>query len=67
MDSLLPTGFILVVLPLAWLLLQVMCWWLLFRMSPERFRSSQSSSAEFCRPAELAVTDSAIRRSGASS
>jgi hypothetical protein len=27
MDSLLPTGFILVVLPVVWLVVQVLCWW----------------------------------------
>ncbi len=35
MDSLLPTGFILVVLSLSWLLVQGACLYLLFRFIPQ--------------------------------
>lgn len=35
MDSLLPTGFILVVLSLSWLLLQSACLYLMFRFIPQ--------------------------------
>ena len=33
MDTL-PTGFILVVLPAAWLVVQFLCWWVLYRFLP---------------------------------
>lgn len=35
MDTLLPTGFILVVLPAAWLALQILCWWGLSHLVPQ--------------------------------
>lgn len=35
MDTLLPTGFILVVLSLSWLLVQSACLYLLFRFIPQ--------------------------------
>ena len=41
MDSLLPTGFILVVLPLAWLLVQALCWWGMSRFIPQHSHSEQ--------------------------
>mgnify|MGYP001174251469 CR=1 FL=1 len=66
MDSLLPTGFILAVLPAGWLLMQLLCWWLLFRMSPERFRSSYSST-DVSRVADLTVIAAASGQSRISS
>lgn len=66
MDSLLPTGFILVVLPAVWLLMQLLCWWLLFRVSPERFCSSYSST-DVSRVADLTVIATTRRQSRISS
>lgn len=40
MDSLLPTGFILVVLSLSWLLLQSACLYLMFRFIPQKSGSA---------------------------
>lgn len=39
MDSLLPTGFILGVLPIAWLMVQTLFLWVLFRLVPDQSRS----------------------------
>lgn len=46
MDSLLPTGFILVVLPVVWLAVQMFCWWgLSLILSPHALRNSQRDHA----------------------
>ena len=44
MDTLLPTGFILGVLPIAWLSMQLMCWWGLSRLMPQGVLSNQQTA-----------------------
>lgn len=54
MDSLLPTGFILVVLPVVWLAVQILCWWgLSLVLSPHALPNSQLDPAVI--PADVAL------------
>lgn len=53
MDTWMPTGFILVVLPAAWLAMQILGWWWLNHRRP---RSHSSLPEALPVPAEMADT-----------